>query len=112
MYYIITNCPKSLCVGLLPVKLLEIIIFSQLINAVETDNMDSWSENSDLEEKKTLSENLSVNIGTDQELLEDIFEESKSIHDTAKVEKYVFKEPAANNNDVSGEASCFFDRNF
>ena len=57
---------------MLPVKLLEIIIFSQFINAVETDNMDKSSENSDLEEKKTLSENLSGNIETDQELLQEV----------------------------------------
>ena len=39
---------------------------------METDNMDKSSENSDLEEKKTLSENLSGNIETDQELLQEV----------------------------------------
>ena len=42
------------------------------MNAVETDNMDKSSENLDLEEKKTLSENLSGNIETDQELLQEV----------------------------------------
>ena len=53
--------------------------------------MATSSENSDLEEMKTLSENLSLNIETDQELLEDIFEESKSIHESVKVDISSFK---------------------
>ena len=43
-----------------------------MINAVETDNMDKSSENSDLEETKTLSENLSGKIETDQEILQEV----------------------------------------
>ena len=76
---------------MLPDDLFEIAnividIFSQLLNAVETDNMATTSENLNLEEKKTVSENPSVNIETDQELLQDIFEKSNSIHESVKVD--------------------------
>ena len=48
--------------------------------------MASSSENSNLEEKINLSENLSESIKIlDQEPLEEIFEETKSIHDSVKV---------------------------
>ena len=48
--------------------------------------MATSSENSDLEVKKNLSENLSESIKIlDQEPLEEIFEETKSIHDSVKV---------------------------
>ena len=61
-------------------------MFSQLLNAIETDNMATSSENSDLEEKINLSENVSESIKIlDQESVEEIFEETKSIHDSVKV---------------------------
>ena len=48
--------------------------------------MASSSENSNLEEKINLSENLSESIKIlDQDPLEEIFEETKSIHDSVKV---------------------------
>ena len=48
--------------------------------------MATLSENSVLEEKKDLSENFSKSIKIlDQEPLEEIFEETKSIHDSVKV---------------------------
>ena len=57
-----------------------------MLNAIETDNMATLSENSVLEEKKDLSENFSKSIKIlDQEPLEEIFEETKSIHDSVKV---------------------------
>ena len=57
-----------------------------MLNAIETDNMATSSENSDLEVKKNLSENLSESIKIlDQESVEEIFEETKSIHDSVKV---------------------------
>ena len=50
-----------------------------MLNTVETDNMATSSENSDLEEKKKSSENLTESIEIlDQEPLEEIFEETKS----------------------------------
>ena len=57
-----------------------------MLNALKTDNMASSSENSNLEEKINLSENLSESIKIlDQDPLEEIFEETKSIHDSVKV---------------------------
>ena len=63
-----------------------------MLNAIETDNMATLSENSVLEEKKDLSENFSKSIKIlDQEPLEEIFEETKSIHDSVKVAIYRHK---------------------
>ena len=54
--------------------------------------MATSSENSDLEEKINLSENVSESIKIlDQESVEEIFEETKSIHDSVKVAIYRHK---------------------
>ena len=63
--------------------------------------MATLSENSVLEEKKDLSENLSESIKIlDQEPLEETFDETKSIYDSEKVAMYrkaiLFIDPSLN----------------